>query len=98
MLNPLPLGEVGHIALRLPDPVAFLGYWNNPQATARKMRGGYLFTGDLGWVDGDGFLWFESRADDLIKSSGYRLESYHLPLLFFLGEFLNFIPSFGHIV
>jgi acetyl-CoA synthetase len=31
--------------------------------TARKMRGGYLFTGDLGWVDGDGFLWFKSRAD-----------------------------------
>jgi acyl-coenzyme A synthetase/AMP-(fatty) acid ligase len=37
------------------------------------MRGGYLFTGDLGWVDGEGFLWFKSRADDLIKSSGYRL-------------------------
>jgi acetyl-CoA synthetase len=78
MLNPLPLGEVGHIALRLPDPVAFLGYWNNPQATARKMRGGYLFTGDLGWVDGDGFLWFKSRADDLIKSSGYRLSPWEI--------------------
>jgi len=78
MMNPLPPGEVGNIALRLPDPVAFLGYWNNPQATARKIRGNYLLTGDLGWVDGDGFLWFKSRADDLIKSSGYRLSPWEI--------------------
>ncbi|MEM2581131.1 MAG: AMP-binding protein, partial [Candidatus Caldarchaeum sp.] len=77
-LRPLPAGVLGHIALKLPDPTAFLGYWRNPEATAMKMRGGYLLTGDLGWMDEDGFIWFKSRADDLIKTSGYRLSPWEV--------------------
>ncbi|MEM2225672.1 MAG: AMP-binding protein [Candidatus Caldarchaeum sp.] len=77
-LRPLSAGVLGHIALKLPDPSAFLGYWRNPEATAMKMRGGYLLTGDLGWMDEDGFVWFKSRADDLIKTSGYRLSPWEV--------------------
>lgn len=63
----------GEIAVRLPDPVAFLGYWNAPEATAAKTRDGWVRTGDLARQDDDGYLWFESRADDLILSAGYRI-------------------------
>jgi acetyl-CoA synthetase len=65
--------EDGEIGVALPDPVAFLGYWQNPAATAEKIDGGWLRTGDLGRVDKDGYLWFEGRRDDLISSSGYRI-------------------------
>ena len=56
-----------------PDPVVFLGYWNNPEATAAKLRDGWLLTGDLGECDDDGYLWFIGRADDVISSGGYRI-------------------------
>jgi acetyl-CoA synthetase len=66
-------GEVGEIAVRVPDPVAFLGYLNDAEATAAKHRDDWLLTGDLARQDEDGYLWFESRADDLIISAGYRI-------------------------
>jgi acetyl-CoA synthetase len=51
----------------------FLGYWNNPDATEKKFRGDWLVTGDMGRSDGDGYLTFVGRSDDLINSSGYRI-------------------------
>ncbi|TAM56235.1 AMP-dependent synthetase [bacterium] len=71
--QPLPAGTAGTIAVRRPDPVMFLGYWNNEQATAQKFAGDYLLTGDLGRCDDDGYLWFLGRSDDLITSAGYRI-------------------------
>ncbi|MBW3621638.1 MAG: AMP-binding protein [Actinobacteria bacterium] len=71
--RPSPVGEIGEIAVRSPDPVMFLGYWNNPGATAEKFAGEWLRTGDLGVTDEDGYLWFRARADDLINSAGYRI-------------------------
>ncbi|MCS7069034.1 MAG: AMP-binding protein [Meiothermus sp.] len=76
--QPLPPGAVGEIALRTPDPVAFLGYWNNPQATQQKFIGPYLKTGDLGHKDEAGYLWFKARADDLIKAAGYRISPFEV--------------------
>jgi acetyl-CoA synthetase len=67
------LNEVGEIVIRVPDPTALLEYWGRPQATAEKLSGGWLRTGDLGRQDDDGYLWFESRGDDVIKSAGYRI-------------------------
>jgi acetyl-CoA synthetase len=63
----------GEIVVGLPDPVAFLGYWNNPEATAVKTIGGWLRTGDRGRLDQDGYFWFEGRVDDVISSAGYRI-------------------------
>jgi acetyl-CoA synthetase len=70
---PLPDGQVGHIAVRRLDPVMFLGYWNQPQATAAKFAGDWLLTGDTGRRDADGYFWFIGRADDVITSAGYRI-------------------------
>jgi len=71
--EPLPAGGVGSIAVRRPDPVMFLGYWNNPEATAAKFVGDWLLTGDTGRMDEDGYLWFVGRDDDVITSAGYRI-------------------------
>jgi acetyl-CoA synthetase len=51
----------------------FLGYWNNPQATADKITANWFRTGDVGYRDEDGFLWFVGRKDDVITSAGYRI-------------------------
>ncbi len=66
-------GVVGEIAVRRPDPVMFLGYWNRPDATADKFTGDWMRTGDRGSADEDGYLWFQARNDDVITSAGYRI-------------------------
>ncbi|MBM3548579.1 MAG: AMP-binding protein [Alphaproteobacteria bacterium] len=68
-----PRGEVGQVGIRRGDPVMFLGYWNNPQATAAKYAGDFLLTGDLARQDEDGTIWFVGRSDDLITTAGYRV-------------------------
>ncbi|HTZ76779.1 MAG TPA: acyl-CoA synthetase [Stellaceae bacterium] len=69
----LPPGEDGHIGIRRPDPVMFLRYWNDPEATTRKFAGDYLLTGDMGRQDAAGYFWFQGRSDDVITSAGYRI-------------------------
>ncbi len=71
--RPAPVGEIGEVAVRRPDPVMFLGYWSDPQATREKFRGDWLLTGDLARKDEDGYFWFVSRKDDVISSGGYRI-------------------------
>ncbi len=71
--NPLPAGEIGQIAVRRPDPVMFLEYWGQPQATADKFVGDWMKTGDQGTLDADGYVSFVGRDDDVITSSGYRI-------------------------
>ncbi len=68
-----PRGTLGQIAVRAPDPVMFLRYWNNPQATREKFIGPWLVTGDSGIMDADGFVRFVGRMDDVITSAGYRI-------------------------
>jgi acetyl-CoA synthetase len=70
---PLPPGTEGDIAVRSPDPVMFLGYWNRPDATREKFRGEWLITGDRGIADEDGHIFFVGRDDDVITSAGYRI-------------------------
>jgi acetyl-CoA synthetase len=53
--------------------VFFLGYWRNPQATARKYSGDWCRTGDLAHADARGDLWYAGRADDMFKAAGYRI-------------------------
>ncbi len=65
--------EVGIIAVKRPDPVMFLRYWNAPEATAAKFKGDWLLTGDMGRMDADGYVTFVGRDDDLINTAGYRV-------------------------
>ncbi len=72
--QPLPAGQLGQVAVhRGEDPVFFLEYWRNPQATAEKFIGDWALTGDLAETDPDGYLWFKGRADDVIISAGHRI-------------------------
>jgi len=71
--NVLGPGEVGEIAVRRPDPVMMIEYWNNPEATRNKYIDDWLLMGDEGTKDEDGYLRFVGRADDVITSAGYRI-------------------------
>jgi acetyl-CoA synthetase len=66
-------GELGEIAIKRPDPVMFLEYWQNPQATKAKFTGEWLRTGDYGRKDKNGHFWFSGRQDDIIESGGFRI-------------------------
>jgi acetyl-CoA synthetase len=70
---PLKAGEVGQIAVKRPDPVMFLEYWRNPQATRDKFIGDWMTTGDQGVMDEDGYISFVGRDDDVITSAGFRI-------------------------
>jgi acetyl-CoA synthetase len=71
--HPLAPGETGTVAVKAPDPVFFLRYWNKPEATQDKFRNGWLLTGDTGHRDEEGYFWFHGRNDDVINSGGYRI-------------------------
>lgn len=77
--NPAPVDTVGEVALNRTDihgdadPVFFVGYFNNPEATRSKYSGDWCRTGDLARMDADGYLWYEGRADDMFKAAGYRI-------------------------
>ncbi len=71
--TPRGAGETGTIAIKRPDPVMFLEYWNNPEATRAKFAGDWLLSGDTGRRDDDGYFRFVGREDDVITSAGYRI-------------------------
>jgi len=64
-------GEVGQLVVR--GPQTMLGYWNDPLETTRRIRDGWLYTGDLFSRDADGFYRFRGRVDDLIVSGGENI-------------------------
>lgn len=67
----VPVGDAGEVRVRGAN--VFLGYWNDPDATARVLRDGWLHTGDIGVVDDAGFLYLVDRAKDLIIVSGFNV-------------------------
>ena len=66
----VPRGETGEIIASLSSPEAFAGYWKRPNATAKALRGGWYFTGDLGRLDEDGELYVAGRVDDMVITGG----------------------------
>ncbi|MBL8313757.1 MAG: AMP-binding protein [Rubrivivax sp.] len=69
--RPLPLGETGEVVVR--GDTVMAGYWRNPEASAEALRGGWLWTGDMGALDADGFLTLKDRSKDLIISGGSNI-------------------------
>ena len=69
--RPLPVGEIGEVVVR--GDVVMSGYWNQPDASADALRGGWLHTGDVGSFDDDGYLTLRDRSKDLIISGGMNI-------------------------
>ena len=67
----MPLGEPGEICVR--GPQVMTGYWNRPEETAAAFVDGYLRTGDVGYMDEDGFVFIIDRIKDLINVSGFKV-------------------------
>lgn len=71
--QPVPSGQTGEIVLR--GPKVFKGYWKDPEATATACRNGWFHTGDIGFIDRDGFLYISDRKKDMIISGGENIAS-----------------------
>lgn len=67
----VPPGEPGQIIMK--SPFIMKGYWNNPEETANQLRDGWLYTGDIGQVDEDGYFFLVDRIKDLIIAGGYNI-------------------------
>ena len=80
--QPVPDGVNGEICVRANDGETkcglFLGYYQDPEKTRSVWHDGYYHTGDLAWRDEDGYFWYVGRADDVIKSSGYRIGPFEI--------------------
>jgi len=79
--KPVATGDPGEVVINLKRerPCGlFVGYYNDEEKTAEVIRDGYYHTGDLAWRDEDGFFWYVGRADDVIKSSGYRIGPFEI--------------------
>jgi long-chain acyl-CoA synthetase len=64
-------GEVGEIVVR--GPQVMQGYWNAPEETARALRNGWLYTGDIGWVDEEGYIYIVDRKKEMIKYKSFSI-------------------------
>ena len=78
--NPVPVGEVGEIVVRAErgKDGLFDGYYRDDELTAQAWHDGLYHTGDTAWKDEDGYFWYVGRADDVIKSSGYRIGPFEI--------------------
>ena len=68
--RPVPPGRIGHLLIAADNPGFFLGYHRDPEKTAEVVHDGWYHTGDLGFVDDDGYYWMAGRSDDCFKSRG----------------------------
>ena len=79
--NPVAVGESGEIVVNVKNGAPcglFTGYYRDAEKTAEVWHDGYYHTGDIAWRDEDGFYWYVGRADDVIKSSGYRIGPFEI--------------------
>jgi len=67
----MPAGKEGEIVFQAPQLMK--GYWNRPEETKEMLRDGWLYTGDVGYMDDDGYVFITSRKKDLIKPSGFQV-------------------------
>jgi long-chain acyl-CoA synthetase len=82
--QPVPVGEVGEVLVR--GDTVMAGYWRDPEATAAAIRDGWLFTGDMGSLDQDGFLTLKDRSKDVIISGGSNIYPREVEEVLLLGD------------
>ena len=79
--NPVGVGENGEIVVNVQNGAPcglFTGYYRDEEKTKEVWHDGFYHTGDVAWKDEDGFYWYVSRVDDVIKSSGYRIGPFEI--------------------
>ena len=79
--NPVAPGQSGEICIKISEKVPcglFIGYYRDEEKTAAVMHDGWYHTGDVAWKDEQGYFWYVSRVDDVIKSSGYRIGPFEI--------------------
>ena len=79
--NPVAPGQSGEICIKISEKVPcglFIGYYLDEEKTASVMHDGWYHTGDVAWKDEQGYFWYVSRVDDVIKSSGYRIGPFEI--------------------
>ena len=79
--NPCPVGETGEICIRTDKKIPcglFKGYYRDAEKTEEVWHDGMYHTGDTAWCDEEGYFWYVSRIDDVIKSSGYRIGPFEI--------------------
>ncbi len=81
---PLPAGDIGEVVVR--GDTVMAGYWRDPQASAAALRDGWLFTGDMGTLDEDGFLTLKDRSKDVIISGGSNIYPREVEEVLLLAE------------
>ncbi len=69
--QPMPVGEVGEVWMRGPQIMA--GYWNKPEQTAEALHDGWMRSGDVGFMDADGWFYLVDRKKDMISASGFKV-------------------------
>lgn len=77
----VPVGEVGEISFSVQNGFPcglFVGYDGDPEKNSECIKNGFYRTGDTAWRDEDGYYWYVGRADDVIKSSGYRIGPFEI--------------------
>ena len=79
--NPVAPGQSGEICIKIGEKIPcglFIGYYLDEEKTAAVMHDGWYHTGDVAWKDEQGYFWYVSRVDDVIKSSGYRIGPFEI--------------------
>ena len=79
--NPVAPGQSGEICIKISEKVPcglFIGYYLDEEKTSSVMHDGWYHTGDVAWKDEQGYFWYVSRVDDVIKSSGYRIGPFEI--------------------
>ncbi len=74
----LPPGEVGRLAVKIPWPGLMKTIWNNPKKFDSYFEDGWYISGDTAYKDGEGYIWFQGREDDMIKSAAERISPFEI--------------------
>src|SRR5699024_4038362 len=80
----VPIGESGELIVK--GPQVMKGYWNNLEATEEKLKNGWLFTGDIGYMTEDGFFYIIDREDDMLIAGGYNIYPREVEEILFEAE------------
>ena len=89
----LPTGEIGEIAIR--GEHTMVGYWKNPELTALRVREGWVFTGDMGYLDDQGYLYLVDRKDDMIITGGFNVWPTEIEAILYSHHAVKEVAVFG---